>query len=132
MIKMRNDFLSQQLHRAANVFRLHAAEIQPENKMPAIHAGLVALNQADQVAGRAKPQLISLFKALHNMMTVSIVMLVNEIALQGLYSCMPGSLDNLPAFLETVSTLFATLPKGGVLVVETSSPDAQTQSSLAE
>src|SRR5260221_14400517 len=58
--------------------------------MSVIHFGVVALNQPDQVARRAKPQLISLFKALHNMMTISIVMLVNEIALQGIYSCRPG------------------------------------------
>jgi len=87
---MRNDLLSQQLHRAANVFWLHPAKIHPENKVPAIHISLVQLNQADQIARRAKPQLISLFKALNNMMTISIVMLVNEIALQRTYSRMLG------------------------------------------
>ncbi len=89
---MRDDLLGQQLHRAANEIRLHPAKIQPENKVPAIHISLVQLNQLNQLARRAKPQLISLFKALHNVlsMTVSTVMLVNEIALQGIYSCMLG------------------------------------------
>src|SRR5437588_2137873 len=83
---MRDDFLCQQLHRAADGFRLHSTEVEPENEMPVIDTSLILLNQVDQIAGCAKQQLVAFFKLKHFVtnMTASIVVLVVKVALQGI------------------------------------------------
>ena len=89
---MRDDFLCQKLHGAADGFGLHSTEVEPENEMPVINTGLILLDQVNQIAGCAKKQLGAFFKLVHFVMnvTASIVVLVDEVALQGILTLLLG------------------------------------------